>query len=456
MRKQIVRALSPIVAFAFYLNIMALPGCGDAEKLLKEVTGQPIADDAEVRTKLKEVNQLSGDAVSRMTKMATDIQTAQTYADQGDSGQASAIWVNSILPTANDLSTNLELLNSAEKKIQDNVNAARMSGNSNPELLPFLGYAVAVAGLWAFGKFCQRKGEEMKDLKNQEGDALANGDSTALHDIKDKQIKVGQEVGNEIGKSVIIAVLPVIPGKIGKIGAGIELVDTANSVTTELTTPKKLTVIGSTPPCNSTPDGTAPSSTGCKVFVQDASTIGKMNIVRNIPVGTWDIMGFANDLARIYSSAVDVIDAIKTRILKGLIPIGQVTTQKIKDNEGGGAYTEPGPPLPVGIEVNATGSASGGYASGPQDQTIDASSQLVGYTVSGVSVNLNYEAYSVPDEFQIIYEGRVIYDSGVVSGSSSPTADATGTSPYVTIRVLTRDSGTAWFWSASVSFVAVK
>jgi hypothetical protein len=456
MRKQIVKVLSPIVAFAFYLNIMALPGCGDAEKLIKEATGQPVADDAEVRTKLKEVNQLSGDAVSRFRTMATDIQSAQAQADSGNSDQTSAIWINSILPTANDLSTNLELLNSSEKKIQDNVAALRMSGNSNTELLPFLGYAVAVAGMWAFGKFCQRKGEEMKQLKQQEGDAYANGDSQALHDIKDKQIKVGQEVGDEIGKSVIIAVLPVIPGKIGKIGAGIELVDTANSVTTELTTPKKLTVIGSTPPCNSTPDGTAPSSTGCKVFVQEASTVGKMNIVRNIPVGTWDIMGIANDLARIYSSAVDVVEAIRVRILKGLIPIGQATTQKIKDNEGGGAYTEPGSPLPVAIDVNATGSASGGYSGAPQDQVIDASSQLVGYTVTGVSVNLSYEAYTVPDQFQIIYEGRVIYDTGVVSGAGSPTADVAGSSPHVTIRVITPDAGTAWVWSASVSFVAVK
>lgn len=454
MRKEIVKVLSPIVTFAFYLNIMALPGCGDAEKLLKEVTGQPVADDGEVRTKLQEVNQLSKDAVGRLTKMATDIQSAEAQANLGDSAQASAIWVNSILPTANDLSTNLELLNAAEKKIQDNVSALRMSGNSNNELV-FLGAVVAVAGLWAFGKFCQRKGEEMKQLKQQEGDALASGDSTALNEIKNKQIQVGQEVGNELGKSVMITGISAGPGLIGKIGSGIEIVDTANSVTTELTTPKKLTAVGSTTPCKSTPDGSAPSSNGCKVFVQDASTVGKMNIVRNIPVGTWDIMGFANDLARIYSNTVDVLEAVKARILKGLIPIGQATTKKIKDNEGG-AYTEPGPPLPVGVEVNATGSASGGYSGAPQDQTIDAASQLVGYTVTGVSVGITYDAYTIPDRFQIIYEGRVIYDSGVVSGAGSPTADATGTSPYVTIRVTTPSAGTAWVWSASVSFIAVK
>lgn len=455
MRRQIVRVLSPIVTFAFYLNIMALPGCGDAQKLIKEATGQQVADDSQVRTKLQEINQLSSDAVSRMTSMATYIQSAQAQADQGNSDQASAIWINNILPTANDLATNLDLLNSAEKKVQDNVGALRMSGNSNPELLPFLGYAVAVAGLWAFGKFCQRKGEEMKNLKNQEADALANGDSTALHDIKDKEIKVGQEVGNELGKSVMITGVSSGPGLIGKIGSGIEIVDTANSVTTELTTPKKLTVVGSTSPCNSTPDGTAPSATGCKVFVQDASTVGKMNIVRNIPVGTWDIMGFANDLARIYSSGVEVLEAIKARILKGLIPIGQATTQKIKDNDSG-AYTEPGPPLPVSMEVNASGSASGGYSSAPQDQTIDASSQLGGYTVTGVSVGLTYDAYTIPDRFQIIYEGRVIYDSGVVAGAGSPTADAAGSSTYVTIRVTTPSSGTAWVWSANVSFIAVQ
>ncbi|MBF0633744.1 MAG: hypothetical protein HQK85_03715 [Nitrospinae bacterium] len=454
MKKNLVKAFSPIVAFTFCFNILTLPGCGDAEKLIKEATGQPVADDADARNKLTDVNQLTTDAINRLDRMAVDIQSAKTYADQGNSDQASAIWINNVLPTANDLSTNLELLNTTEKKLQDNIAAARTTGESHNELL-FLGAVVAVAGVWAFGKFCQRKGEEMKQLKQQEADALANGDSETLNRVKNKQIEVGQEVGNELGKSVMITSVGAGPGVIGKLGKGLEIIDTANSVTTEISASNKLKVVGSTTACKSTPEGSAPSSNGCKTFVKDASSLGKKHIIRDVPVGTYDIMALASGLSRIYSNAVDILETIKASILKGLIPINQATVKKIKDNEGG-SYTEPGAPLPVEITVSATGSASGGYSSAPQDQTIDGSSQLVGYTVTGVSVTLTYEAYTVPDQFQIIYEGSVIFDSGVTSGGGSTTIDVGGSSPYVTIRVMTPDSGTAWVWDASVAYIGQK
>ena len=69
---------------------------------------------------------------------------------------------------------------------------------------------------------------------------------------------------------------------------------------------------------------------------------------------------------------------------------------------------------------------------------------------AGVTAFLfEWEAYSVPDQFEVLYEGNVIYDTGVVGdaineGTGSDTVDVpAGTSTTVTVRV-TGPSGTAW------------
>ncbi len=118
------------------------------------------------------------------------------------------------------------------------------------------------------------------------------------------------------------------------------------------------------------------------------------------------------------------------------------------DDGGGGSGFDPSST----VIVNANGNASGGFSSGPQDRTIDGSSQVGGRTITGVRVTLNYEAFSIADQFQIIYQGDVIADSGVVSGSGSIQGTAGGSSASVVIRVLTPSSSTAWEWSARVEY----
>ena len=122
---------------------------------------------------------------------------------------------------------------------------------------------------------------------------------------------------------------------------------------------------------------------------------------------------------------------------------------------GAGAYVLSGDDV-ITINEETTGSASGGYARGPQDKVIDVSSKLGGAKVTSVEITLTYEAYSVPDQFQIIYEGNTIFDSGNISGSSTVTKSASGSSPKITVRVLTRRSGTAWNWRASTKWKAKK
>ncbi len=119
-------------------------------------------------------------------------------------------------------------------------------------------------------------------------------------------------------------------------------------------------------------------------------------------------------------------------------------------SSGGGSGFDPA----NAVSVSANKSASGGFSAGPQDNVIDGSAAVAGKTVTGVRVTLNYEAYGIPDRFQIIYQGSTLADSGNVSGSGSIQGTGGGTSPQVTIRVLTPQGGTAWDWSAVVELSA--
>lgn len=107
----------------------------------------------------------------------------------------------------------------------------------------------------------------------------------------------------------------------------------------------------------------------------------------------------------------------------------------------------------AGGTAGAAGSGAGGFAEGAQDKTISGSSQLGGKTVTGVSVSLTYQAFGVPDAFSIIYEGKTIAGTGSTSGSGTITGSGTGTSPEVTVRVVSsKIKTTEWNWQATVKF----
>ena len=54
-----------------------------------------------------------------------------------------------------------------------------------------------------------------------------------------------------------------------------------------------------------------------------------------------------------------------------------------------------------------------------------------------------YEAFSVPDRFEVIYEGRTLLDTGSVSGGATHSLTYAGSATVVTVTV-TGPSGTAW------------
>lgn len=60
----------------------------------------------------------------------------------------------------------------------------------------------------------------------------------------------------------------------------------------------------------------------------------------------------------------------------------------------------------------------------------------------------SYDAFSVPDRFQVVYEGQTLLDTGSVSGSATRTLSFSGSSSVVTVTV-TGPSGTAWNYTVS-------
>jgi hypothetical protein len=105
--------------------------------------------------------------------------------------------------------------------------------------------------------------------------------------------------------------------------------------------------------------------------------------------------------------------------------------------------------------VTVTASQSGNYSPIPIDTDIDGSSAIGSNTVTGVDVNVLCDPLTIADQFQIIYMGNVIGDTGVVAVPTQDvllTGSASGSSPIVTIRVITGPLGTDWHWDAEVVF----
>lgn len=124
------------------------------------------------------------------------------------------------------------------------------------------------------------------------------------------------------------------------------------------------------------------------------------------------------------------------------------------DSGGGGGGGGSGFDPNNAVSVGANKSAAGGFSGAPQDTVIDGSAAVAGKSVTGVRVTLNYEAFGIPDRFQIIYQGSTIGDTGNVSGNGTLQRTAGGTAAQVIIRVTTPQGGTSWNWSAVVEFSA--
>jgi len=139
----------------------------------------------------------------------------------------------------------------------------------------------------------------------------------------------------------------------------------------------------------------------------------------------------------------------------GVVAAGAVVAAAAAGGGGGGGTRSPSPPETVIV----TAGASGNYDPNPQDTVIDGSSAIGTRTVTSVSVRMLCDPFTVPDRFQILYMGNIIGDTGMVGEDIGDpgedillTGSADGSSPIVTIRVISGPLGTDWNWDARVVY----
>jgi hypothetical protein len=57
----------------------------------------------------------------------------------------------------------------------------------------------------------------------------------------------------------------------------------------------------------------------------------------------------------------------------------------------------------------------------------------------------DFQAFTIPDRFEVFYEGKLLFDSGVVSGSGSQLLTfGPGSATFVTVRATGFDAGTLY------------
>src|SRR4051812_12180491 len=69
--------------------------------------------------------------------------------------------------------------------------------------------------------------------------------------------------------------------------------------------------------------------------------------------------------------------------------------------------------------------------------------------VSSGTFDFSYDAFSIPDQFEVIYEGNTLLDTGSVSGAATVPITYSGTSTEVTVRVTGPDPSTAWEYTVA-------
>jgi len=121
-------------------------------------------------------------------------------------------------------------------------------------------------------------------------------------------------------------------------------------------------------------------------------------------------------------------------------------------NDGGGTET------PITDRV-ITKSASGRDNPAPHRTTIDASNEVGEHTIEQVRIELTVNAVDgFEEQFQVVYEGTVVIDTGPVPGEDVPrtTGTLSGTSPLVEVWVVSSradDTGANnYTWTATATF----
>ena len=163
--------------------------------------------------------------------------------------------------------------------------------------------------------------------------------------------------------------------------------------------------------------------------------------------------GLTSGVAAAVDAGAGVIGgAAGTQAIGGAPPPGPCPGGDCSGTGGGGAAGSK-PDAWLSTDASADASSSGGQSGAPQDKVIDISGKLPsGAQVTEVAVQITYDAYTIKDQFSIIYGGQTVAATGDVSGGGVLQGKAAGSSPQVTVRVLAPKNGTGWNWSGKAYF----
>jgi hypothetical protein len=409
-----------LVLFLFTLQISGLSACGGGEG------GAGSSGGGTVQSNLTSVNDNLKSAITEFETMAAAVVAAKALADAGSSSLTRDAWVDGILPQADKALAAIDALEAAESNLQGSLAArtAARSGNApdgQEELVGVIVAGIGLAGMWAWGRYCKRKGEEMQRLKEREAEALANGDSDTLSQIRDEEIEIGKGVANNLAINVMTSTLGNAGGAVG---TAIDVVNNANSIATEVQ------VVGSSRSCRDVNDGDDPTqrtassarfanaytavsaSDPCKVVILDTTASGDTHRAEGVPSGTWDMVAWANGIARTVMESINVSGSV-TEIVRGLIPIVEATGVAVTANDDG-SYT----PEPVDYPLTYTGTMA-------QTETYSSSSTVCRWS-SAATVNLQ-EGGTVTGSTTILAYIKVGEDGAVACTGQNSSVSFTGT-----------------------------
>jgi hypothetical protein len=146
-------------------------------------------------------------------------------------------------------------------------------------------------------------------------------------------------------------------------------------------------------------------------------------------------------------SVSGIIDAQNNVTLTGTGPTGNritLTGQVVNDQVRGGAWSFTSgrdgsgswdaDQRPLGVCRQQQNSGGQGLFTNTYDLT-----QSCG------TVQFQYQAFSIPDQFEVIYNGRTVLNTGMISGGGVLNIDLDGgDSPFLIVIVTASNSGTAW------------
>ncbi|MBF0292412.1 MAG: hypothetical protein HQK86_09680 [Nitrospinae bacterium] len=381
------------VVFAFLAQASGLSGCADAEKAYKEATGQTVVDDSKVRSKLETINQMSDNAANQAIAMMEAVQAAQAKGDAGDVLGMADIWVDQVGPNADLLLSTIEQIEAAEKVINEQTSAARTGGeHPSVEVAPAVAYAGYVLGLaalgWGFKQISNMVSGERKVVatsapgSQEEKNAIANiknGGLQAIELLAKTVVKFGTKtISSTAGAiwTVYDMAKKVLAGKPKAIGGTKECASAANQR------------IGQN-------GGVNLLSSGCKIYIGEATTSGSSHTFDGLPDGNWDMMVFQSALARTLLKSW-ATTGVPITVQKAFIAIADATAKNVKASDAG-TYTAP-----------SDGGSSGGDGGGASASFPREYSGSGPFTWGDCSTTINWNVTLLAD--------------GTVSGTSTPTS----------------------------------